>query len=670
MQIETSAVPVSAGQPPSNKTPVALDLSKFRDPSLAMGLALTAVPLELFLAPQITTFFIIKASWPRWRATFRHVRASGKPDVELLDSLWIFFYTLSGEFLAPALSLVLIEAANALRNLTAVREARHVVEVLPSRLYWIERKGRRRRVHLKHLATDDLIHLGRGDQVPADAEILRGECVVDSGLLTGRARPSAKQPGETLYASTLIKQGQVVAKIKRTGEQTTLLSMLQGYTERHEKETRLSNYMEDLGNRAIIPAMVGSAVVFMATGNLNRSLAPLSLDFAQGVGVSAPIPVIRALSHGTNQHGLLVKGGHVLEELAEVDAILFDKTGTLTEQTSVIESLEWFSEAVSPDEGLSFASSAIAATLHPFSVAFEAYGRDRKIALKAAEVLDSSDSGVLARISDQSVMVGTRHYLAFHGVRVDETYHRRHKSVIRDRSVRYVVVNETIVGAIFYTNPIRSDAAETVARLSAMGVACYLCTGDQSQAANAVAYKLGFKPSNTFSDLTAEGKVQLIRRLRKSHRKIAYVGDGWNDVPALNASDLGFSFRDGIDLARESADVVILDNHLLGIPQMIEVSQKAMGLVRQNIGLVIAANAVTLAGGVLFSMGPLASVLINNGSIVVAGVNGLRSLKTDPSVSTAERPLNRDDQGLLGMDWRKRRRKGVEQLFQIPSTDP
>ena len=632
-----------------------------------MGLALTAVPLELFLAPQLTVFFIFKASWPRWRDTLKHIRASGKPDVELLDSLWIFFYTLSGEFLAPALSLFLIEAANSLRDLTAEREGRPSIEVLPSRLYWIERRGRRRRVHRKHLKRDDLIHLGRGDQLPADVEIIRGECVVDAGFLTGRSRPSARGIGDSLYASTLIQQGQVVARIKRTGEETRVLAMLAGHQEKTQRETRLSNYMEDLGNRAIVPAMVGGAALFVATGNINKALAPLSMDFAQGVGVSAPIPVIRALTVGAEQHSLLVRGGHVLEELASVDAVLFDKTGTLTEQSSLIETMEWFVAEDQAAEIASLAFSATASTLHPFSVAFETYSLAQKTALQPAELMDASDSGVLAEVAGRRVLVGTRHYLGFHGIQVDETYHRRHKSVIRDRSVRYIVVDEAIVAAIFYTNPLRQDAAATVAALNALGIACYLGTGDQSQAANAVAYKLGFKPSNTFADLTAEGKVDLLRQLKQRHGKVAYVGDGWNDVPALNESDIGFSFRDGIDLARESADVVILDHRLLGLPEMIQVSRQAMGLVRQNIGLVIAANAVTLAGGILFNMGPLASVLINNGMIVVAGANGLRPL-TVPKGAVASGDLARNDRNLLGMDWRKRQRKGLGQLFQSESS--
>ena len=645
---------------------VSVDWKKFREPSIAMGLAITAVPLEIFLAPQVVTILIIKASLPRWRETFRHIRASGKPDVELLDTLWIFFHTLTGEFLAPALSLVLLEAANTLRDLTAVHRQKNKVELIPARLYWVERKGRRRRIHLKHLAVGDLIHLGRGDQVPSDAEVVKGECLVDTGLMTGLSRLQARKEGETIYASTFISRGQIVARIKRIGDQTRVSTMLTGHLDKPEEDTRLSNYMEDLGNKAVVPAMIGTATVFLLTGNVNKSLAPLSLDFAQGVGVSAPIPVIRAITRGGKEHGVLVKGGHVLEMLTELDAVIFDKTGTLTEQATAIDGVETFDPRLDEKEILSYAFSATSGTLHPFSAAFEEFCESQGVTGLPAEVVDSSDSGVMAQLGSTRVMVGTRHYLKFHGMEVDEDYHRHNKSVIQNRSVRYVVLGDQIAGAIFYTNQIREDAAHTIASLKAMGIACYLFSGDQSQAVSAVGYKLGFTPTNTFADLTAEDKVRLITRLRESHRRIGYVGDGWNDTPALVAADVGFSFKDGTDLAREYADVVVLNNQLMGIPRMIDASKKAMGLVRQNIAMVISANVITVAGGIFFNMGPLASVLVNNGATVAAGLNGMRVSEEDPRISDAVGRVIRDDHDLLGMSWRKRRRAGMQRLLPDP----
>lgn len=637
---------------------------RFRDPGLALGFAMVALPMELALAQPAVVFFILKASLPRWNDTLQHMRSTGKPNAEILDSLWILFHTLTGELLAPALSLVLLESGNALRDLTAVKGDQTKVDLIPSRLYWVERGGRRRRVHLKHLKKGDHVHLGAGDRIPADGVILRGDALLDVGFLTGRSRLSRKESGDHVYASTMVSKGQLVFEIEVIGAKTRVSAMLEGRLEKPEQDTRLSNYMESLGNRAVMPALIGGAAVFMATGNVSKSLAPLSLDFAQGVGISAPIPVLRSLEHNAQVSGILIRGGHHLETLAQVGAVVFDKTGTLTELSSEIEALESFDPEVTEDCLLVWAFSATNFTLHPFSIALENFAKAQGVIPMASEVLDSSDSGVVAALQGMEITVGTSHFLKARGVIVDSQYHRAHKSVIRDRSIRYIVVNGRVVGAISYTNPIRSESASTILRLREMGIACFLFTGDNGRAANAVAYKLGFKPSNTFSELSADQKVMLLKRLQRKHGAIAYVGDGLNDAPALVAADLGISFKDATDLARDCSDVVLLNNSLLSIPLAIESARSAMALVRQNIAIVAAANVVTVAGGILFSMGPLLSVLINNGATVVAGLNGMRQPASKKNMTeSADHGLIRNDQNLLGMSWRKRQRKGLVDLL-------
>ena len=645
-----------------------VDWRRFRDPGIALGLALGAAPLELLFAPQAALFFVLKASLPRWRETLRHIRSKGRPDAEILESIWVLFYSVSGELVAPALSLLLLEAGNSLRDMTAERKTQNDAEVIPSRLYWVERGGRRRRIHLRHLKRGDRVYLGAGDRVPADGVIRKGQAILDAIFLTGASTLTSKSPGDRIYASTLLSKGQIVLEVDVAGAETRVSSMLEGWVDKRKDDTRLSNYMEDLGNRAVVPALAGSAAIFMITGgSINKSLAPLSLDFAQGVGIAAPIPVIRHINNSVEKTGVLIKGGHILEKLASIDAIVFDKTGTLTERFSEIEAVESFDERYSENQLLELALSACRYTLHPFTLAIENFAKTRAVTARHADVLASSDSGVLAEMDGLKVAMGTIHFLKTHGIGINTAYHRTHKSVIRDRSIRYVAVHQEVIGAISYTNPIRATAATAITQLESMGVACHLFTGDNSQAANAVAYKLGFKPSNTFSDLSANEKVLLLERIKRQAVSVAYVGDGLNDVPALVAADVGISFLDGTDLARECADVVILHNNLDAIPQAIRSARNAMGLVRQNIALVISANIVTVAGGVIFNMGPLLSVVINNGAIILAGLNGMRQPKFQELTSPhPPQSLVRNDQNLLGLDWQKRRRSGLDDLLDHP----
>jgi heavy metal translocating P-type ATPase len=639
-------------------------LERFRYPGLALGLSVVILPLDVAIGPPLVGLAIIKASLPRWKKTLTNIRQRGRPDADVLESLWILFHTLTGELFAPALSLVMVEAANTLRDLTARASEQSQPELIPNRPYWIERKGRRRKVLSQHLELGDAVILGAGDRIPADGSILRGQALIDQGMLTGDSLFVTRSPSETIFASTVVVKGQLVMTITRLGQETRAFRMVADDLDADPEDTRISDYMEELGNKAVAPALVASSALFLLTGNVHQSIAPLQLDFAQGVGVGAPIPILTTLQQATQKGRVLIKGGHSLEHLAHLDAIVFDKTGTLTQQASEIEGIRSFSSEWSEAKLLEIAASASSYTLHPFSLGLQAYAEKLEIAYASVDPIESTDSGVRASIQDQEVLVGTNHFLKARGLSVDEDYHRKHKSVIRDRSIRYIVVDGTILGAISYTNPIRPESAVCIEKLQALGIACYLFTGDNNQAANAVAYKLGFKPSNTFSDLSSGGKVEMLSKLRQQHREIAYVGDGINDLPALRHADLGMTFRDTNSLAVECADVILLDDSLLGIPYAVEIARKSMNIVHQNIIIVTAANLAAITGSLLFNLSALGSVLVNNGATLYAGLNGLKPLgygeRVDPDL---DRNLIRGDQALLGIPWRKRRRSGLGQLL-------
>jgi heavy metal translocating P-type ATPase len=645
-------------------------LARFKYPGIALGLSIVIMPMELTLGPPLVGIAIIKASIPRWRRTFKNIRKTGRPDADVLESLWILFHTITGEMLAPALSLVLVEASSTLRDLTAMVGERKTPELIPNRSYWIERDGRRRKVMIKHLMLGDHIILSSGDWIPGDGKVVLGEGLVDQGTLTGSSNFLTVSTHKKVFASTILIHGQITVKLTKLGGDTKAAKMLSEELDNEPEDTRISDYMEELGNKAVVPALLASTAIFVVTGNTSQSLAPLQLDFAQGVGIGSPIPVITTIQQAATKGRVLIKGGHALEHLANLDAVIFDKTGTLTQTSSKIEAVHSFNESITEQAILFLAASASYYSLHPFSSALQEFALETGVTSEATDPIDSSDTGVMATINEQTIIVGTSHYLKEKGVVIDTDYHRKHKSVIRDRSIRYVAIQGVIVGSISYTNPLRPESAMAISKLNRMGVACYLFTGDNSRAANAVAYKLGFKPSNTYSDLASKDKVKLIDALKNTHKTIAYVGDGINDSAALRHADVGISFADASHLAVECADVVLLDNSLLGIGYVAELSKRSMSLVHQNIVIVTAANFASIAGSLLLSFSPLAAVMVNNGATLYAGLNGLRPLqygdRHDPDI---DRNLIRGDKTLLGIPWRKRKRRSLRALLERPSNE-
>ncbi len=636
---------------------------RFKYSGLALGLSLVVGPMELAAGSALVGIVIARASLPTFRRAMVNIQATGRPTVDLLDTLWILFHTVTGELIAPALAIFLTETGNTLRDLTAMSGQRQMPELVPNRQYWIERNGRRRLVLLRHLAIGDHVLLGAGDLVPADGTVVSGQGLLDQSALSGAAELLPRSSGDKLHATTIVVKGQLVFEIKRMGGDTRAARMAEKLIDKSQQDTRVSNLMEELGNRAVLPAIATGALLFAATGSIHKGLAPLQLDFAQGVGIGAPIPVLASMQRSASNK-VLVRGGHALEQLAKVDAVVFDKTGTLTEPGTDIVDVQTANDSVCAQELLYWAASASYYVLHPFSVALVRHVERLAIALDPSDPLDYSDVGIAAMVGGSEVMVGSIHFFEERGVAVDAEYHRMHKGVILDRSIRYVAKDGKLLGAVFYTNPLRPESATTVKTLHGLGISCYLLTGDNSKAANAVAYKLNIKPGNTYAEASARRKAEVVNKLRQRHRAVAYVGDGTNDLPAMAACDVAVSFRNASDLAREAADVVLLDDSLLGLPYGINMSRQAMHLVHQNIVAVTVANVAAVAGGVFIDLSPLLSVMVNNGSTLLAGLNGLRPLRDgqrlDPEIENA---MNRDEKGLLGMPWRKRKHSGVVQLL-------
>ncbi|WP_256996393.1 heavy metal translocating P-type ATPase [Methylococcus capsulatus] len=636
---------------------------RFKYPVLALGISVVATPLEWPFAPAVVGIVLARAAFPLWKRTLANLKRTGRLNADLLDSLWVLVHGATGEALAPALAICLTETARVLRDLTAITGERRKPDRVPNRQYWIERKGRRRLVLAKDLRAGDQVILGPGDRVPGDGVVVGGDGLIDGHDLLGGARLVPRGVSDEVYAASLLTQGRLVVEMRRLGAETRMAQLAETIEERSWKETRIGNYMEEIGNRAVLPAIGASALVFAATANLSRAMAPLQLDFAQGIGISAPVPVLASLHHAARNR-ILIRSGHALERLAKVDAVVFDKTGTLTERGVEVGALETSLSSVSEAELLYWAASAGRYVLLPFSAALVSHAETRGVALTASDPLDYSDSGVLAKVDGSEIIVGTFQFLASRGIPVDAGYHRRHDGVILNRSIRYVVRDREVLGAIFFSNALRRESAVTIETLRRMGIACYLLTGDTSKSANAVAYQLGIRPGCTFAEASPEHKVEVLRRLRRKHDAVAYVGDGINDAPAMSRADVAVSFQQATDLARETADVVLLDDGLLGLCYGIETAREAMRLVHRNIVAVTAANIAVVAGGIFFDLSTVGAVVVNNGAALLACLNGMRPLysgeRRDPEI---ERTTLRDDEGLLGIPWRKRGRAGVDGIL-------
>lgn len=439
--------------------------------------------------------------------------------------------------------------------------------------------------------------------------------------------PLKRKKGQTVHASTLVREGQLYIKAEHIGSDTRAGQILKIMQDAPVHDTRMENYAAKIANQAVVPTILLSGIVFAATRNFARAASILTLDFATGIRVSVPTTVLAALTYAARR-GILIRSGRALEKLAEVNAVVFDKTGTLTKGEAMVVGVATISELVSPLQVLELAAAAEQRLTHPVAEAIVRYAEEQGANIASRGKWDYEIGlGVRAEIEGQTVLVGSDRFLVQAEIRLDEL-HARHQHLQADsHSVIYVASNGELLGAIAYRDPLRPESQQVIKVLRGIdGTEIHMLTGDNQRTATAVAGELGIGETHTHAQAFPEQKVAVVRELHEAGKTVAFVGDGINDSPALAYADVSVSFANGSDVARETADVVLMENDLRSLPEAIAIARQAVQLIHQNTGIVAIPNLTALALAVLVGIDPLTATLVNNGSAVVAGLNGLRPL--------------------------------------------
>jgi Cu2+-exporting ATPase len=395
-------------------------------------------------------------------------------------------------------------------------------------------------------------------------------------------------------------------------------------------DTRIENYAANIANQAVVPTLLLSGVVFAFTRNFARAASVLTLDFATGIRVSVPTTVLAALTYAARR-GILIRSGRALEKLAQVDAVVFDKTGTLTQGEPVVVSVETVNPLISPLKVLELAAAAEQRLTHPVAAAIVRYAEEQGVEILPRGKWDYHiGQGVRAQIDGQTILVGSAHFLREAGIGIDELQKKHHYLHSGSNSIIYVASNGELLGLVAYRDPLRRESPAVIKTLKKQeGMEIHLLTGDNKRTASAVAWELGIAPEQTHAEAFPEEKVAVVKGLHAQGKTVAFVGDGINDSPALAYADVSVSFANGSDVARETADVVLMENNLRGLPEAIAIARQAMQLIHQNTGIVAIPNLAALLLAVAIGIDPLSATLVNNGSTVIAGLNGLRPLLTD-----------------------------------------
>ncbi|APB34854.1 heavy metal translocating P-type ATPase [Gloeomargarita lithophora Alchichica-D10] len=610
---------------------------RFGWPLLALGLGAVTMGLQVPVPAWVMVGVVLWAARPVFVSSWHALSHERKLNLDVLDALWTVIHALEGQYVPPALQLSIGEATGVVRDATARQTSRRhsVLMDLATMQVRVERGGQEQLLSLVAVCQGDVVVLTYGDRIPVDGTVVRGEGFVDNQNLSGEVRLQPCQPGSTVYASGLVVRGQLWVRAEKTGQDTRMGRALTLLKEAPQYDSRVSDYAEQVGEWTITPVLFLSGILFTLTGNWHQALALLQLDFGTGVKLASATAILTAVRQAA-QYGLYIRSGRALEMLAQIQAVAFDKTGTLTQGRAQVFDVYLTDVDSNTFALLELATALSKGSVHPASLAIVEYGEDFGIEpaqVATVEVLPGK--GMQANWEGEVVRVGSGRWVRGEGVDTEVVSQMHPELKAAGYSLVYVAKGERLLGVVALTNPLRPEAEPAVQALQDMGLTAYVLTGDLLPAAQITANRLGIPPERVYAEVLPDQKVAVVAELEAEGQRLAYVGEGINDAPALAYASVSIALKGGSSLAADTADVVLTQDDLRSLVYGIQIARETMGVIYQNLGLVVVPNLSIVLGGVFFALDPVLAVMINSGAILLAELNSLRpSLPVVPVLPT------------------------------------
>ncbi|MYL81833.1 heavy metal translocating P-type ATPase [Desulfovibrio aerotolerans] len=477
----------------------------------------------------------------------------------------------------------------------------------------VVRDGVEEIVPLDELEPGDTFLVRPGERVPTDGVVIDGTTRIDEAMLTGEAMPVAKKNGDTVTGGSQNTTGAVIVRASRVGQDTTLARIVALVRQAQGSKAPIANLADTVSFYFVPTVMAVAAAAALGWFFIGGAGLPFSLRIFVAVlviacpcamGLAVPTSIMVGTGRGARL-GILVKSGAALQIAGDIDTVVFDKTGTLTHGTPVLTDVVP-APGHDPDALLAMAAAAEARSEHPLAKAIAKAGAAKNSVLATPDHFEAVPGhGVRARINGHTVLIGTAAFLRAEGIPADPTLAAADATLSdAGKTVVHLALDGAPAAVLAVADTPRPEAAAVVAGLQQSGIDVVMLTGDDERTARAMARTLGIQ--TVIARVLPERKAAEVARLTAAGQKVAMVGDGINDAPALAAADLGMAMGSGIDVAVESCDVVLMRNDLRGVPAALELSRAVIGNIKQNlfwafafntIGIPVAAGALHLFGG-------------------------------------------------------------------------
>ena len=579
---------------------------------------------------------VLIGGWPIFREAVENV-AARRMTMELSMSIAIVAAAAIAAFFTALIITLFVLIAEVLENMTLSRGRRAIrglLDFLP-RSVIVRRANGVGEVSVDELRPGELVLVNPGGLAPVDGVVVGGHSFVDQARITGEPMPVEVAPGSVVYAGTINQSGALEIRAERIGRDTSYGKIIEAVESAERSRAPIQRLADRLAGYLVYLALAAAAVTFVATRDIRSTISVVIVAGACGIAAGTPLAILGGIGRAARL-GAIIKGGLYLETLGRVDTVVFDKTGTLTFGRPAVQAVIPAGGA-SEDEVLDAAGTAELRSEHPLGKAIVAYAVARGRALKEPEEFAYTPGLGIAALSDGvRIFVGKRELLASH--RVDAP---PNSASIASASTEVMVASGgRFLGTVLVADAVRPEARRAIEALGRMGICGVLLTGDTRGAAEAVAQQLGI--AEFAAGLLPQAKLKRIKELTADGRVVAMLGDGINDAPALAAASVGVAMGSGTDVARESANIVLLGNDLGKFAETVRIARSARRIIWQNfVGtIVIDLAGIVLAGAGM--LGPAQAALVHVASEMAFILNSARMLPRGGShsanVETAREP--------------------------------
>ena len=516
----------------------------------------------------------------------------------------------------------------------------------------IKRGDREVTVRAEEIACGDIVIVRQGGRIPVDGVVTAGQATVDESALTGESLPVEKTAGDSVTSATVSRSGYLEFRATRVGSDTTLSQIVQLMEEAASSKapiSRLADRISAVFVPAVIAIALAAALLWYFAGHmplhfcLSIGIAVLVISCPCALGLATPVAIMVGTGKAAEQ-GILIKSAESLELMHRVQTVVLDKTGTVTQGLPKVTDI-LCAEGVTAEDLLCVAASAEQPSEHPLARAIIDEAKERRVPLCAVSDFTAvPGGGVQAQLDGAAIYAGNERFMTLTGVNTGALRHAAEKLAQEGKTPLFFAEEERLLGVIAVADTVKSDSAEAIARLQALGRDVVLLTGDNERTAQAVASQIGVK--RVLAQVLPQDKAQCVAQLQREGKRVAMVGDGINDAPALAKADVGLAIGAGTDIAIESADIVLMKSTLRDVVTAVELSSAVLRNIRQNLFWAFFYNAIGIpvAAGVLYpafgiTLNPMiAAAAMSLSSVCVVG-NALRLRR----YHTAERFTHKEE---------------------------